>query len=716
MQLCQIMTKIASLNLCLGLPNKKYLIKELLYDLNIDVLCMQETEISPHLDPELLSLPGYFFEPEINNTKIRAGVYVKSSLNYVRRKDLESSGLHLVIIDLISNGKLRIINIYRPFNPPGGVSAFEFFRLQINQIKSAFTNKNTLLLGDFNLDWSKKGDAGYAFRNYFEYFDEVMSESVCIQLVKFHTWSRVVNGAHRESTLDHIYTKNPCQVKNLRGLKPIFGDHSMLIFDHDLVKPKPTTSIKRNWRNYSTVRLLSMLGNEIWDLQGDSVQDSWNEFENKLIRIVDEIVPLTKFTNNNYVKINTTPEMRNLINIRKRHLKKYKQSKNPEIKIKIKLLDRKIRGFYNNSKCRLVRDSIVPGNSSSLWKAVNIAKDVNYNQLPKTLFANNVMIVESKTADAFASHFDSKIRDIVSETIIEADVYNGTRKVFSGVNNFMCKHHIMECLLSLKCKNSEGFDRIPQRILKDGAEILINPLTAIFNKIYMQKSIPGQWRVAKTIPVYKNKGDKKDIESYRPIANLCSSSKIFEKLILKRILEIEVLNKVDLTGINQHGFKRGRSTSTLSSQLQSIIGRALDEDNFVLVASLDLSSAFDVVNVDLLLKRLHCIGMPIDIIQLISIWLKERSYYVSVDGNNSMIFDLLSGTVQGSILGPVLYAIFVSPLFDIESLLAFADDNFIPRINHSKIDIIEDMRLSLDNITKWLKESGLKVNKQQCKN
>jgi hypothetical protein len=129
--------------------------------------------------------------------------------------------------------------------------------------------------------------------------------------------------------------------------------------------------------------------------------------------------------------------------------------------------------------------------------------------------------------------------------------------VFSGVKNFMCKHHIMECLLSLKCKNSEGFDRIPQRILKDGAKILINPLTAIFNKIYMQKSIPGQWRVAKTIPVFKNKGDKKDIESYRPIANLCSSSKIFEKLILKCILEIEVLNKVDHTGSNQHGFKRG---------------------------------------------------------------------------------------------------------------------------------------------------------------
>jgi hypothetical protein len=159
--------------------------------------------------------------------------------------------------------------MYRPFNPPGGVTASEFFRLQINQIKSAYINKNTLLLGDFNLDWSKKGDTGYAFKNYFDYFDEVMLDTVCIQLVKFHTWSRVVNGAHRESILDHLYTQNPCQIRNLQEFKPIFGDHSIVIFDHDLIKPKPITSIKTNWKNYLTDWLLNMLSNVTWDLHGD---------------------------------------------------------------------------------------------------------------------------------------------------------------------------------------------------------------------------------------------------------------------------------------------------------------------------------------------------------------------------------------------------------------------------------------------------------------
>ena len=103
-------------------------------------------------------------------------------------------------------------------------------------------------------------------------------------------------------------------------------------------------------------------------------------------------------------------------------------------------------------------------------------------------------------------------------------------------------------------------------------------------------------------------------------------------------------------------------------------------------------------------------GMPGDMIDLINVWLNERMYYVSIDGVNSVLFDLLLGTVQGSILGPVLYAIFVSPLFDLEFMLAFADGNFIPKTNQSKTEIILDMERALESITKWLMDSGLKVN------
>ena len=178
-------------------------------------------------------------------------------------------------------------------------------------------------------------------------------------------------------------------------------------------------------------------------------------------------------------------------------------------------------------------------------------------------------------------------------------------------------------------------------------------------------------------------------------------------------MEIQDETQTDLTKPGQHGFKKNQSTSTLSVELQSIISRALDKDEYVLVASLDLSSAFDVVNIELLIKRMKIIGLPNDIIELVKVWLKDRLYYVNLNGNNSYLFDLLLGTVQGSVLGPVLYAIYVSPLFDIVPVLSFADDSYDVQSNKDKSLLIKDVEKSLDTIMKWLKKSGLKVNQDK---
>jgi hypothetical protein len=173
---------------------------------------------------------------------------------------------------------------------------------------------------------------------------------------------------------------------------------------------------------------------------------------------------------------------------------------------------------------------------------------------------------------------------------------------------------------SLKVKNKEGY------------KILVNPFSVLFNKIYHEKSIPEQWLIARIIPISKTKMKKKNIESYRPIANLCSMTKIFENLILKRILDIQDKNKCDLTGRNKHSSKQKRSTSTLSIELQNLIAKTLDEDKLLLLASLDLSSAFDIVNVDLLIKQLRILGLPNDVIELIIVWLNKCIFYVTVEG------------------------------------------------------------------------------------
>ena len=148
--------------------------------------------------------------------------------------------------------------------------------------------------------------------------------------------------------------------------------------------------------------------------------------------------------------------------------------------------------------------------------------------------------------------------------------------------------------------------------------------------------IPEQWSISKIIPIYK-KGSKNDIKNYRPIANLCSMAKVYEQLIIDRLREIETKNLCDQSGKSQHEFKKGKSTATAGLTLQSILTWALDEDKYAIMSSIDLSAAFDVVNIKLLIKRLKIIGLQTDIIELIKIWLDNRLFYVDINCEWSFI-------------------------------------------------------------------------------
>ena len=103
-------------------------------------------------------------------------------------------------------------------------------------------------------------------------------------------------------------------------------------------------------------------------------------------------------------------------------------------------------------------------------------------------------------------------------------------------------------------------------------------------------------------------------------------------------------------------------------------------------------------------------GIPCDVIELVATWLSNRYFYVSIDGKNSCVQPLDVGTVQGSILGPILYAIFVSPLFDLVKLTLFAEDNYVLGWNRCLEVLIIDMQRTIESISKWLRQSGLKVN------
>ena len=700
--------KIASLNLCLGLKNKKLLISEILKTESIDIMCVQETEIESSFNIDLLNIKGYTLEMEINCLKSRVGIYIKNDIKYVRKYELEGTNSHILIIDVTNKFKTyRIINIYRSFSPQEGISAREKFRHQLGLIKEALTNE-TVLIGDFNLDYCKRFDITYSHRNLFEDFEEVLSDENLVQLVKFKTWLRVVELTVKSSTLDHVYVKDISILDVITHIKPCFGDHELIMFNVNDEKIKPNCEIRRDWRYYSKDVLLTKLSASDWEFDYDSVQDYWNHFENQLLGIVDSIIPYVEFKDN-LVKSVTPPNIKNKINIRKRLLKKLKITPTLGLKTRIKNINAEIKIFFYSRKRISVRKGIMPGNSKSLWRAVSIAKDVGQPRIPVNMKYNNEIVTGVDVCESFVKFFEGKVNSIVSNVNIDPNIHNGGRKIFANDSMFMTREDIITSVKSLKTKNCEGYDRIPQRVLIDGLGVLVEPLTKFFEKVYRDFAIPGQWLISKIIPVHK-KGSKGEIVNYRPVANLCSASKIFEKMILNRIRRLEALNGVELGGKQQHGFTKNKSTLTAGLLLQSLIARALDDDKFVALASIDLSAAFDIVNVGLLIKRLKILGLPNDLVKLIEMWLKERHFYVCVGGHASTMSTTWYGIIQGSILGPILYAIFISPIFEIENLTCFADDKFALAENKDKSLVKFLIQKKLERVIDWLSKSGMKVN------
>ena len=215
------------------------------------------------------------------------------------------------------------------------------------------------------------------------------------------------------------------------------------------------------------------------------------------------------------------------------------------------------------------------------------------------------------------------------------------------------------------------------------------------------------------IPLLKT-GNARLLKNYRPISNLSSITKIFERLVLIRLKMIERRENCDMTGESQHGFKEKRSTDTAGLEIQSRIATECDLNKYVAVVSLDMSAAFDVVNHGLLEKRMKIMGIPSQLITVIMCWLSGRSFYCELNGEVSRNHNIMEGSVQGSILGPVLFAIYMSPINEIISgLVTFADDNYQISVGLTEQEALDGCCYQANKMIKWIEASGLVINQEK---
>lgn len=264
---------------------------------------------------------------------------------------------------------------------------------------------------------------------------------------------------------------------------------------------------------------------------------------------------------------------------------------------------------------------------------------------------------------------------------------------------------------SVDANKNGGPDGIPNVFLKNTAGQLAVPLTIIFNKSTEAGIFPSRFREANVTPVFK-KGDKTDVTNYRPICILNSFSKIFEKLVHDRVLIF--LN--DLFDKNQHGFMRGRSTLTNTSIFINSVAKNMEENVETHAIYTDFAKAFDSVSFNILLRKFWSYGVTGNLLRWFESYLKDRCLRVAFCGSFSAPFSPQSGVPQGSVLGPLLFNVFINDLGENlrSSYLLFADDLKI----YAKIrSLCDDLVLQNDlvRLSEWCDRNELRLNIGKCK-
>ena len=690
-----------------SLVNKIQELKLLSQNSKPDIIAVTKSWTHQAIPNSYLNIPNYYIANRQDRKDTQNGrgggilIYVNEDIKTVETTCQSAFNQFASIqIPISPINSLSFVVVYR--SPNSTIDNNQFMISLLQTVKNP-----AIVVGDFNFpaaNWEALTGCAESQR-----LIDISLDKFWTQHVDFSTHR---NGNKLDLVFAEIGMLNEVRDEGLLGN----SDHSVICIEtnHPLIH-KGRSHERLNHKRGDFKKLRSIFEECDWrqELSSDDMETCWSKFKSIYKDAVYRCIPFSK---------------------------KKGRKKPPWLsKELLKLIEEKRRAWKNH---KLVRSAESWNRVSRLMK--NLKKRI---QKAKLTFEKKIAKNAKQNPKAFYAYLGGKrsnrtgvgpLQDsngnIVSDDAAQAQMLNDYYATVFEVENLpaptqpdyaaeatiedieITRSMVMEELKKLKRHSAPGPDGIENVVLIEASDELVKPLVMMFKKSLRTGVVPQDWRSANVTPVFKS-GNKKLVSNYRPISLTSTISKILESLVRTSIRTHLLTN--DLLSSSQHGFMPRKSCLTNLLHCMEEVTAIIDEGDAVDILYLDFSKAFDKVQHKRLIGKMRHLGIGGKILDWVEAWLSNRMQRVVLNGQQSNMIPVPCSVPQGSVLGPLLFVIFIDDIdLCLEQVLAlilkFADDTkVIKRINDQSDNL--GLQNVIDNLVSWSTKWQLYFNVGKCK-
>lgn len=670
-----------------------------------DIITISETWLANTDNVDFYNIKNFHPPFFLNRNQNGGGVlcWVKETLVAKRLQNFEIDGLEALWLEIKSkSNRFYLCNVYRP--PSSPVSFWEKLQNSLDNIENKLLSP-LIITGDLNADPSTS--SGSKLSN----FCQFNGLSILI-----HEPTRITQNS--QTILDQFLTNMPGIINQVKVEPPLgLNDHcTVSCYLNFNVKPIPVYSrLMWDFKNANFDGYRRVLNSIDWEelINNDrNIDDMCNDLTSTIYNTCKQFIP------NKMVKVRPSSKAfyNNYLRRLKRKLNKThnkaKQNNTSASWAKFRL----DRNFYNREVTRVKEEfeqnNITKLNSNDITHKTyfKMAKEIfgktNDTNIPSLINDASKIITDDLEKANVLNNFFVKASNIDSSDAILPELNDPIPGITLLNNIVITEQEVGDQIKLLDPSKSFGPDEISPVFIKSSGESLIKPLTRLYNISLASSKFPNMWKVANVLPLYK-KGEKTSPNNYRPVSLLCILSKIFEKIVFKHLYNHFRDNF--LISVWQSGFLPGSSTVTQLVELHYQFCHAISQNKEVRIVFLDITKAFDRVWHNGLLFKLKKWGICGNVLEWLKSYLTDRYQRVLLNGKKSNYARTNAGVPQGSVLGPLLFLVFINDLTHVVKhckIRLFADDTclFITVDNKETAanQINEDL-LAIENwANKWL--------------